>query len=152
MQLCYTSAGTVFVLSFSLQLSVKTRSVGTNTQEAEKTFESSYMEPCQPGTSVNLEGIVWHETEEGESLLFCAKFHTYKTICCCKIICLHVFSVSISHHYFFPHHIMNDCIQIGFTGYVMSEGRVLSLAPQDCVFKAAVRLKHLKEEETLVAY
>ncbi|XP_048065236.1 zinc finger protein 608 isoform X4 [Megalobrama amblycephala] len=23
------------------------------------------MEPCQPGTSVNLEGIVWHETEEG---------------------------------------------------------------------------------------
>uniref|UniRef100_A0A9J8CHG2 Zinc finger protein 608 n=1 Tax=Cyprinus carpio carpio TaxID=630221 RepID=A0A9J8CHG2_CYPCA len=58
-------SGTVFVLSFSLQLSVKTRSVGTNTQEAEKTFESSYMEPCQPGTSVNLEGIVWHETEEG---------------------------------------------------------------------------------------
>uniref|UniRef100_A0A673FVY5 Zinc finger protein 608-like n=1 Tax=Sinocyclocheilus rhinocerous TaxID=307959 RepID=A0A673FVY5_9TELE len=58
-------SGTVFVLSFSLQLSVKTRSVGTNTQEAEKALESSYMEPCQPGTSVNLEGIVWHETEEG---------------------------------------------------------------------------------------
>uniref|UniRef100_A0A671KWN6 Zinc finger protein 608-like n=1 Tax=Sinocyclocheilus anshuiensis TaxID=1608454 RepID=A0A671KWN6_9TELE len=52
-------------LSLSLQLSVKTRSVGTNTQEAEKALESSYMEPCQPGTSVNLEGIVWHETEEG---------------------------------------------------------------------------------------
>uniref|UniRef100_A0A671KEA4 Zinc finger protein 608-like n=1 Tax=Sinocyclocheilus anshuiensis TaxID=1608454 RepID=A0A671KEA4_9TELE len=65
MQLYYTSAGTVFVISFSLQLSVKTRSVGTNTQEAEKALESSYMEPCQPGTSVNLEGIVWHETEEG---------------------------------------------------------------------------------------
>uniref|UniRef100_A0A673IIT6 Zinc finger protein 608-like n=1 Tax=Sinocyclocheilus rhinocerous TaxID=307959 RepID=A0A673IIT6_9TELE len=48
-------------LSLSLQLSVKTRSVGTNTQEAEKALESSYMEPCQPGTSVNLEGIVWHE-------------------------------------------------------------------------------------------
>ncbi|XP_051524431.1 zinc finger protein 608-like [Myxocyprinus asiaticus] len=46
-------------------LSVMTRSVGTNTQETEKTIESSYMEPCQPGTSVNLEGIVWHETEEG---------------------------------------------------------------------------------------
>ncbi|XP_026072779.1 zinc finger protein 608-like [Carassius auratus] len=46
-------------------LSVKTRSVGTNTQEAEKALESSNMEPCQPGTSVNLEGIVWHETEEG---------------------------------------------------------------------------------------
>ncbi|XP_002663202.4 zinc finger protein 608 [Danio rerio] len=46
-------------------LGVKTRSVGTNTQESEKALESSYMEPCQPGTSVNLEGIVWHETEEG---------------------------------------------------------------------------------------
>lgn len=57
----------VYALSLSLQLSVKTRSVGTNTQEAEKALESSYMEPCQPGTSVNLEGIVWHETEEGES-------------------------------------------------------------------------------------
>uniref|UniRef100_A0A672K076 Zinc finger protein 608 n=1 Tax=Sinocyclocheilus grahami TaxID=75366 RepID=A0A672K076_SINGR len=55
----------VLSLSLSLQLSVKTRSVGTNTQEAEKALESSYMEPCQPGTSVNLEGIVWHETEEG---------------------------------------------------------------------------------------
>uniref|UniRef100_A0A3B1JDM4 Zinc finger protein 608 n=1 Tax=Astyanax mexicanus TaxID=7994 RepID=A0A3B1JDM4_ASTMX len=46
-------------------LSIKTRSVGTNTQEAERAIESNYMEPCQPGTSVNLEGIVWHETEEG---------------------------------------------------------------------------------------
>uniref|UniRef100_A0A8B9RD73 Zinc finger protein 608 n=1 Tax=Astyanax mexicanus TaxID=7994 RepID=A0A8B9RD73_ASTMX len=49
----------------SYQLSIKTRSVGTNTQEAERAIESNYMEPCQPGTSVNLEGIVWHETEEG---------------------------------------------------------------------------------------
>lgn len=66
----------LFMLSLPLQLSVKTRSVGTNTQEAEKALESSYMEPCQPGTSVNLEGIVWHETEEGESFLFCAIFHS----------------------------------------------------------------------------
>nr|XP_055024794.1 zinc finger protein 608 [Misgurnus anguillicaudatus] len=46
-------------------LSIKTRSVGTNTHEAEKAIESNYMEPCRPGTSVNLEGFVWHETEEG---------------------------------------------------------------------------------------
>ncbi|XP_066499740.1 zinc finger protein 608 [Hoplias malabaricus] len=46
-------------------LTIKTRSVGTNTQEAERAIESNYMEPCQPGTSVNLEGIVWHETDEG---------------------------------------------------------------------------------------
>ncbi|XP_067270695.1 zinc finger protein 608 [Pseudorasbora parva] len=53
------------ILDDASTLSVKTRSVGTNTQEAEKALESSFMEPCQPGTSVNLEGIVWHETEEG---------------------------------------------------------------------------------------
>lgn len=42
--------------------------MGTNTQEAERAVESNYMEPCQPGTSVNLEGIVWHETEEGKDI------------------------------------------------------------------------------------
>ncbi|KAI5094944.1 zinc finger protein 608 isoform X1, partial [Silurus meridionalis] len=61
-----TAISTVYPLFFSsYQLSIKTRSVGTNTQEAERAVESNYMEPCQPGTSVNLEGIVWHETEEG---------------------------------------------------------------------------------------
>ncbi len=127
MQLYYASAGTVSVLSFSLQLSVKTRSVGTNTQEAEKAFESSYMEPCQPGTSVNLEGIVWHETEEGERLWFCAMLHSYKTV-----HVLSVSTISASTHWFM--------------------WRVKGEFCQDCVFKAAVRLKRLKEEETLVAY
>ncbi|XP_030643642.1 zinc finger protein 608 [Chanos chanos] len=46
-------------------LNIKTRSIGTNTQEAERATDSGFMEPCQPGTSVNLEAIVWHETEEG---------------------------------------------------------------------------------------
>ncbi|XP_063050864.1 zinc finger protein 608 isoform X2 [Engraulis encrasicolus] len=49
-----------------LQLQVRTRSVGTNTQEPGKACDTpTHMGPCQPGTSVNLEGIVWHETEEG---------------------------------------------------------------------------------------
>lgn len=62
-----TATSTLYLLLFSFyQLSIKTRSVGTNTQEAERAIESNYMEPCQPGTSVNLEGIVWHETEEGK--------------------------------------------------------------------------------------
>ncbi|XP_054629509.1 zinc finger protein 608 isoform X2 [Dunckerocampus dactyliophorus] len=51
------------------QLAVRTRSVGTNTQDASAPSgpdgDSDFMGPCQPGTSVNLEGIVWHETEEG---------------------------------------------------------------------------------------
>ncbi|XP_041957186.1 zinc finger protein 608 isoform X2 [Alosa sapidissima] len=46
-------------------LQVRTRSVGTNTQEPGKASDAAQMGPCQPGTSVNLEGIVWHETEEG---------------------------------------------------------------------------------------
>ncbi|KAM8865416.1 zinc finger protein 608 [Synchiropus picturatus] len=53
--------------SNSKQLAVRTRSVGTNTQEGGVVggLEGNCFGPCQPGTSVNLEGIVWHETEEG---------------------------------------------------------------------------------------
>ncbi|XP_034027048.1 zinc finger protein 608 [Thalassophryne amazonica] len=51
------------------QLMVRTRSVGTNTQDGSIPCslegDSACVGPCQPGTSVNLEGIVWHETEEG---------------------------------------------------------------------------------------
>uniref|UniRef100_G3PJT4 Zinc finger protein 608 n=1 Tax=Gasterosteus aculeatus aculeatus TaxID=481459 RepID=G3PJT4_GASAC len=52
------------------QLLVRTRSVGTNTQDGESVpggaeGDLACLGPCQPGTSVNLEGIVWHETEEG---------------------------------------------------------------------------------------
>ncbi|CAL9707715.1 unnamed protein product [Knipowitschia caucasica] len=49
-----------------LQNQVCMRSVGTNTQERATTEgELPQRGPCQPGTSVNLEGIVWHETQEG---------------------------------------------------------------------------------------
>ncbi|XP_029017045.1 zinc finger protein 608 [Betta splendens] len=51
------------------QLAVRTRSIGTNTQDGggpgAVEGDSACLGPCQPGTSVNLEGIVWHETEEG---------------------------------------------------------------------------------------
>ncbi|KAM4579415.1 zinc finger protein 608 [Fundulus diaphanus] len=51
------------------QLTVRTRSVGTSTQDGGVSGapdgEPAFLGPCQPGTSVNLEGIVWHETEEG---------------------------------------------------------------------------------------
>ncbi|KAK7933342.1 hypothetical protein WMY93_004238 [Mugilogobius chulae] len=48
------------------QTQVRTRSVGTNTQESRSAEgEPPHRGPCQPGTSVNLEGIVWHETQEG---------------------------------------------------------------------------------------
>ncbi|XP_028434995.1 zinc finger protein 608 [Perca flavescens] len=50
------------------QLAVRTRSIGTNTQDGGVSGalegDSACLGPCQPGTSVNLEGIVWHETEE----------------------------------------------------------------------------------------
>ncbi|XP_029365843.1 zinc finger protein 608 [Echeneis naucrates] len=51
------------------QMVVRTRSIGTNTQDggvsATLDGDAACLGPCQPGTSVNLEGIVWHETEEG---------------------------------------------------------------------------------------
>ncbi|KAM3610330.1 uncharacterized protein V6R79_002345 [Siganus canaliculatus] len=55
--------------SIPKQLAVRTRSIGTNTQDGGASGalegDSACLGPCQPGTSVNLEGIVWHETEEG---------------------------------------------------------------------------------------
>ncbi|XP_035235875.1 zinc finger protein 608 isoform X1 [Anguilla anguilla] len=53
------------ISSPSEQLLVRTRSIGTNTRETGNGTDPACLGPCEPGTSVNLEGIVWHETEEG---------------------------------------------------------------------------------------
>ncbi|XP_030888047.1 zinc finger protein 608 isoform X1 [Leptonychotes weddellii] len=59
------------------QLLVRTRSVGVNTCEVGVVTEPECLGPCEPGTSVNLEGIVWHETEEGAALFpGCGHQHT----------------------------------------------------------------------------
>lgn len=44
--------------------------MGVNTCEVGVVTEPECLGPCEPGTSVNLEGIVWHETEEGKYNLF----------------------------------------------------------------------------------
>ncbi|KAI8496043.1 hypothetical protein Bbelb_264590 [Branchiostoma belcheri] len=44
------------------------RHVGTNTTEIGVVTEPECLGPCEPGTSVNLEGIVWHETDGGTEL------------------------------------------------------------------------------------
>ncbi|KAJ7993773.1 hypothetical protein DPEC_G00258180 [Dallia pectoralis] len=54
-----------FAPSISKQLLVRTRSIGTDTHDDGPDTDSCCLGPCQPGTSVNLEGIVWHETDEG---------------------------------------------------------------------------------------
>lgn len=56
------------------QLLVRTRSVGVNTCEVGVVTEPECLGPCEPGTSVNLEGIVWHETEEGKYTLLLSIF------------------------------------------------------------------------------
>jgi len=38
--------------------------VGTVT-DASTLTEPEILGPCEPGTAVNLEGIVWHETDTG---------------------------------------------------------------------------------------
>lgn len=48
------------------QIMVRTRSVAVNTTDAALATEPECLGPCEPGTSVNLEGIVWQETEDGE--------------------------------------------------------------------------------------
>ncbi|XP_077451791.1 zinc finger protein 609-like [Stigmatopora argus] len=47
------------------QIMVRTRSVAVNTADAAQATEPECLGPCEPGTSVNLEGIVWQETEDG---------------------------------------------------------------------------------------
>lgn len=49
------------------QIMVRTRSVAVNTADAALATEPECLGPCEPGTSVNLEGIVWQETEDGEN-------------------------------------------------------------------------------------
>ncbi|XP_077456893.1 zinc finger protein 608 [Stigmatopora argus] len=48
---------------------VRTRSIGTNTQglvlPTTCNSDDDFLGPCQPGTSINLEGIVWHDSQEG---------------------------------------------------------------------------------------
>lgn len=50
------------------QIMVRTRSVGVNTCDVALATEPECLGPCEPGTSVNLEGIVWQETEDGKSI------------------------------------------------------------------------------------
>lgn len=45
---------------------VRTRSVAVNTTDVALATEPECLGPCEPGTSVNLEGIVWQETEDGK--------------------------------------------------------------------------------------
>lgn len=56
------------------QIMVRTRSVGVNTCDVALATEPECLGPCEPGTSVNLEGIVWQETEDGKCHLrpFCS--------------------------------------------------------------------------------
>ncbi|KAL4622737.1 zinc finger protein 609-like [Arapaima gigas] len=47
------------------QIMVRTRSAAVNTADVGLATEPECLGPCEPGTSVNLEGIVWQETEDG---------------------------------------------------------------------------------------
>lgn len=50
------------------QIMVRTRSVAVNTSDVALATEPECLGPCEPGTSVNLEGIVWQETEDGKKI------------------------------------------------------------------------------------
>ena len=50
--------------------------VGTATDVSTLT-EPEMLGPCEPGTAVNLEGIVWHETDTGR--LFFITYDRYFT-------------------------------------------------------------------------
>uniref|UniRef100_A0A8C4PWQ0 C2H2-type domain-containing protein n=1 Tax=Eptatretus burgeri TaxID=7764 RepID=A0A8C4PWQ0_EPTBU len=45
------------------QIMIRARTAGVATSEASTLTEATYLGPCEPGTSVGLEAVVWHETE-----------------------------------------------------------------------------------------
>ncbi|XP_076879882.1 zinc finger protein 609b isoform X2 [Brachyhypopomus gauderio] len=59
------TVGNADIASPCEQLMVRTRSVAVNTSDAASATDPECLGPCEPGTSVNLEGIVWQETEDG---------------------------------------------------------------------------------------
>lgn len=61
------SVGNSDIASPCEQLMVRTRSVAVNTSDVALSTEPECLGPCEPGTSVNLEGIVWQETEDGKN-------------------------------------------------------------------------------------
>ncbi len=78
------SVGNSDIASPCEQLMVRTRSVAVNTSDVALSTEPECLGPCEPGTSVNLEGIVWQETEDGKKM-YCGKSLWYK-------LRLHMFS------------------------------------------------------------
>ena len=61
-----TAVGNTEIASPCEQIMVRTRSVAVNTTDVALATEPECLGPCEPGTSVNLEGIVWQETEDGK--------------------------------------------------------------------------------------
>uniref|UniRef100_A0A672YAN4 Zinc finger protein 609b n=1 Tax=Sphaeramia orbicularis TaxID=375764 RepID=A0A672YAN4_9TELE len=59
------AVGNSEIASSCEQIMVRTRSVAVNTSDVALATEPECLGPCEPGTSVNLEGIVWQETEDG---------------------------------------------------------------------------------------
>ena len=59
---------TIFFHLFSCYVpwQVTTHSVAVDTCDMSTLTDPDCLGPCEPGTSVNLEGIVWHETDQGK--------------------------------------------------------------------------------------
>lgn len=62
------------------QIMVRTRSVAVNTSDVALATEPECLGPCEPGTSVNLEGIVWQETEDGKRLFIDRDMHSSEVL------------------------------------------------------------------------
>lgn len=54
--------------------------IGIDTCSVGVITEPECLGPCEPGTSVTLEGIVWHETENGENSTHLCKNSLYYSI------------------------------------------------------------------------
>ena len=52
--------------SRKLAITLNTFQMSSKTQEAGTVTEPESLGPCEPGTAINLDGIVWNETKGGK--------------------------------------------------------------------------------------
>lgn len=54
--------------------------MGVETSNVGVATDPDCLGPCEPGTSITLEGLVWHETENGQFCVEVNKLSIYSTV------------------------------------------------------------------------
>ena len=70
----------VKICIFFILLQPVRQSVAVDTMDIGVATDADCVGPCEPGTAVNLEGIVWHETDQGIHTLVLLRNKSYRQL------------------------------------------------------------------------